>query len=263
MKHILVPIGSTETAQTTLQYAIDFASEINADVSVFRAYKAKSKAGSMVNMTAIIERETNLYLRTMVNSVDRKNVDVKLISSKGSVIESVEAIDKKIGIDLIIVGAKSNSFKESTFLGSTAGGLVKLTNIAILAVPENYIYIPIKSVLVAFKSGIINRSTALNPLKLIVKKFNSKVNSLLVKTPNFTEKDGEINEGLTALQTSLTTTENATTFQGVLEHFKTQNPDMLCVFKRKRGFFKKLWEKNIILKKEFFAPIPLLILKGE
>ena len=263
MKHILVPIGSTENAQSTLQYAIDFAAEINANISVFRAYKAKSKAGTMVNLDAIIERETNLYLRTLVNAVDRKNVDVKLISSKGSVKESVESIDKELGIDLIIVGARSNSYKETTFLGSTAGSLVKLTNIAILAVPENYTYTPITNILMAFKSGIISRNTALDPLKFIVEKFNPKVNSLLVKTPETTEKDSEINEGLSALQTSFTITENATTFQGVLEHFKTHNPDVLCVFRRKRGFFKKLWEKNTVLKKEFYAPIPLLTLKGK
>ena len=263
MKHILVPIGSTENAQSTLQYAIEFAANINADVSVFRAYKAKSKAGTMVNVDTIIERETNLYLKTMVKAVDRKNVDVKLISAKGGVVESVEAIHKKIGIDLIIVGAKSNSFKEDTFLGSTAGSLVKQTDIAVLAVPEKYVYTPINSVLMAYKSGVVNRSAALDPIKLIAEKFDTKINSLLVKTPDFTEKDSVIDKDLQKLQTSFTATENATTFQGVLEHFKTHNPNMLCVFRRKRGFFKKLWEKNIILKKEFHAPIPLLILKGK
>ena len=33
MKHILVPIGSTENAQTTLQYAIDFACAVGAMVA--------------------------------------------------------------------------------------------------------------------------------------------------------------------------------------------------------------------------------------
>ena len=101
MKNILVPIGSTENAQSTLQYAIDFAAEINAHIIVFRAYKAIAKAGIMVNMSAIIERETNLYLRAIVKSVDRKKVDIKLISSKGSVIESVEAVLPKNTSSLI------------------------------------------------------------------------------------------------------------------------------------------------------------------
>ena len=73
---------------------------------------------------------------------------------------------------------------------------------------------------------------------------------------------GNINVDLEALQTSLTTTENGTTFQGVLEHLNTFNPDMLCVFRRKRGFFQKLWEKNTVLKEEFHTIKPLLILSG-
>ena len=85
----------------------------------------------------------------------------------------------------------------------------------------------------------------------------------MVKTPNYEQEDLVIHKELEKLQATLTVTENATTFQGVLEHIKTHNPDMLCVFRRKRGFFKKLWEKNTILKEEFYTNVPLLILKGK
>ena len=44
MKHILVPVGSSENASNTLQYAIDLAAEFEAKVFVFRAYKVLSKA---------------------------------------------------------------------------------------------------------------------------------------------------------------------------------------------------------------------------
>ena len=155
MKNILVPIGSTESAQNTLQYAINFAAEVNANVLVFRAYSVQTKAGVMINVNTIIERETNLYLRAIVNSVDRKNVSVKLISAKGSLVDSVEAIDQEMDIDLIIVGAKSNSIKEEIFLGKTAGKLVKHSELPILTVPDGYKYIPVKNILIAFKSGIV------------------------------------------------------------------------------------------------------------
>ena len=59
------------------------------------------------------------------------------------------------------------------------------------------------------------------------------------------------------------TTENAMLFQGVLEHFQSHNPDMLCVIRRKRGFFQKLWEKNVVLKREFHTSKPLLVLSGK
>jgi len=58
------------------------------------------------------------------------------------------------------------------------------------------------------------------------------------------------------------TSENGTLFQGVLEHLNENNPDMLCVFRRRRGFFAKLWEENTVLKKDFESKIPLLVLRG-
>ncbi len=263
MQNILVPIGFTENAISTLQYAIDFASEINAKVFVFRAYSSQTKAGTIINIDNIIERETNLYLRTMVKASDIKDVNIQLIAAKGSLIDTVETIHDELGIDLIIVGAKSNSIKEELFLGKTAGSLVKQTEIPMLTVPEGYIYKPVKNILTAFKSGNIKSKTAVKPLQFITEKFNAKVNLLLVKTPNYTEEDLVIHQDLQDLQDTLTVTENATTFQGVLEHSKTHNPDMLCVFRRKRGFFKKLWEKSTILKEEFYTNVPLLILKGK
>lgn len=262
MKHILVPIGFTESAKNTLQYAIDFAQEINAKVLVFRAYSAQSRIGTMINIDAIIERETKLYLQTMVNAVERKNVDVKLVSAKGGTVESVIAIDEELGIDLIIVGAKSNSIKEEIFLGKTAGSLVKQTDITVLTVPDNYAYQKVSTVLMACKSGKIQSKMALKPIEFIKEKFATEINLLLVKTPDYTDEDLALNDNLNNLKSTLTVTENATTFQGVLEHFKTYNPDMLCVFRRKRGFFQKLWEKNTVLKEEFHTPVPLLILKG-
>ncbi|MFT4802083.1 MAG: nucleotide-binding universal stress UspA family protein, partial [Flavobacteriaceae bacterium] len=121
MKHLLVPIGSSENAKNTLQYAIDFAQVINAKVFVFRAYSVITKAGTIINISDIIQRETNLYMRTIVSSVETKGVDIKLITAKGGAVDSIKSIDKELNIDLIILGPKSNSVKEELFLGNTSG----------------------------------------------------------------------------------------------------------------------------------------------
>ena len=263
MKNILVPIGSSENSINTLQYAIDFANEVGANVYALRAYKVQSKAGTMIDVNAILERESNLYMRSMINSVDRKGKDIKLISSKGNVVDSVASVAKEIGVDLIMMGPKSNSIKEEVFLGTTSGSVVKQSDIPVLIVPESYSFKPFNSVLTAFKSGVVNRKNVLTPLQFIKAKFNPVINLLMVKTPGYVDADLIIDTSLESLKSSLKITENATTFQGVLEHFQSNNPDMLCVFRRKRGFFKKLWEKNTVLKKEFHCSIPLLVLSGK
>jgi len=262
MKNILVPIGSSENSINTLQYAIDFASEIDATILVLRAYNVLTKAGTIIDVNAILERESNLYMRSVINSVDRKGKDIQLITAKGNVVDSIASVQKEIGVDLIVMGPKSNSIKEEVFLGSTSGSVVKHSDIPVLIIPESYVFKPVDSILAAFKSGIITKKNALDPLTFIKNKFNPVINLLLVKTAGHTDKDLVLDTSLEAVKSSLTITENATTFQGVLEHFQSNNPDMLCVFRRKRGFFKKLWEKNIILKKEFHCSVPLLVLSG-
>lgn len=263
MNHILVPIGSSENAQNTLQYAIDFAAAVGAKVFVFRAYKVISKAGTIINIDEIVARETSLYLRSVVNLVDTKDVDVKIISGQGSAVDSILAVEKELGIDLVITEPKSNSIKEEVFLGSTSGSIVKNTQIPVLVVPEGNTFKPFASVLTAFKSGKLKKEGMLTPLASIVKAFGTKVNLLLVKTPDYREDDLILNEELTDIQDSFAVTENVTIFQGVLEHFQSNNPDLLCVFRRKRGFFQKLWESNTVLKSEFHCSIPMLILNGQ
>ena len=263
MKHILVPIGSTENASNTLQYAIDIATIIEATIFVFRAYNFQTKAGTIINIDSIIERETNLYMRSVVNSVDRKNIEIKLISAKGSVLDTIDSIDNEIGIDIIIVGPKSNSIKEELFLGRTTGSILKRTQIPVLIIPNGYAFQPFTSILTAFKSGIVNKRKTLKPLQHFAQIFNAKVNLLMVKTPSHSDEDMVLDPDLDALKSTLTITESATTYQGVLENIKEQNPDLLCVFRRKRGFFKKLWEKNVILKEEFNCNVPVLILRGK
>jgi len=263
MKNILVPIGSTDNSINTLQYAIDFAETINAKVFVMRAYKVLTKAGAFVTADDTMQRETNLYLRTMINAVDTKTVTIKMITAKGNVLESITSIDRELGIDLIIMGPKSNSIKEEVFLGNTSGSVLKQTDIPMLIVPEGYNFTPFKKVLTAFKSGIVNKKGVLEPLQKVLSSFKPISNLLLVKTPSYTDADLVLNSELDAVKSELTITENATTFQGVLEHFQTHNPDLLCVFRRKRGFFQKLWETNTILKKEFYCNIPVLVLRGK
>lgn len=263
MNNILVPIGSSENAQNTLQYAIDLAENLHADVYVFRAYSVLTKAGTMINMNEFIERETSLYVRSIIKSVNIKNVVVKMISAKGPAIDTIKAIDKKLGIDLIILEPKSNSINANMFLGSTSGSIIKQTEIPALIVPESYQFKPVTNILTAFKSGIINKGDVLKPLETLLSTFNAKTNLLLVKTPEHTKEDLILDPKLDKVKSSLIKVESATTYQGVLSHFLTQTPDMLCVFRRKRGFFKKLWEKNSILKKEFNCNVPLLVLSGK
>lgn len=260
MKNILVPIGTSPDASETLQYAVDFATDFGAQVYVMEVFNVTSKTGTLANVSEKVAESGKERLKGVIAQIDAKQIDIKIASYNGELVDGLVEIDKELGIDLIILAPRSNDIREEVYLGPTSGKIVKQTNIPTLVVPKGTQYKPFHNILVAFRSGILKRKRILNPLIAIAEKHRSKVNLLLVKTPGYSDEDLKINTALMDISSQLTITENATTYLGVLEHFQSKHPELLCVFRRKRGFFKKLWEKSTILKSEFSVPIPVLIL---
>lgn len=263
MKSILVPVGSSGNAESHLQYAVDFAEAFDARLYVVQFYNVYTKAGTLKKIDHIVKRESLEFLKRHVAKVNTKDVEVKIKTFKGDLVDTLELACDALEIDLILLEPRTNSIKDEVYLGKTSGKIIKQTNIPTLIVPESYHFKPIQSILIAMKSAIIKKENALNPLIAIKERFKSKLNLLLVKTPFHKEGDFDVNEVLSRLVNKKMESENPTTFQGVLEHYKENKPDMLCVVRRKRGFFTNLWESNTILKKDFHSStLPVLVLSG-
>ncbi len=263
MKNILVPVGTTAHAITNLKYAIHLASINGATVYLINLYKEFSKVGGLTRVNQVIIEDSEELLEHVLSEVETKGVTVIAKSIKGDPFEGIERISEQLGIDLIILSPQSIEIADEIYLGNITGKIVKQTDIPVLIIPKDYIFRKIETILLAFKEGKLNSSEDIEPLKVLANNFKSKINLLWVKTPDVAEHAGGVAPELLALNPQVTITENATIFQGILEHFQSYHPDMLCVFRRKRGFFEKLWEKNTILKKDFHTSKPLLILKGK
>ncbi len=262
MKNILVPLGTSSNAHETLQYAVDFASEFSAEIFVMEVFTVIKKTGSLANISSKVTENSKKRLKEIIGKVNAKKVTIKIATYNGNIADGLKEIDADLGIDLIVLAPRSNDIKEELYLGNTSGRIIKKTDIPVLIVPRGMIFKPFGTVLTAFKSGRLKRKGILDPLVLIKNRFKAEVNLLLVKTPGYSDEDLKIDTALMDISSQLTITDNATTYQGVLEHFQSQRPELLCVFRRKRGFFKKLWEKNTILKSEFFVRIPVLMMSS-
>lgn len=262
MKNILVPIGSNKNAANTLQYAIDFAVGTSAKIYVIHVFGVSKMASSMKNIDSVLEKDSEHELDEVLNQVDKKGVEIISKSIKGNVIDSIERVANQLHVDLIISSAKSISTDDRVYLGKITGGLIKDTQLPVLVIPKNYKFKVVSKILMAIKSGIISSNNVLAPLNNVMNRFNSRLDLLRVITPSALSEDAQLNDELEELKTNYKTTENATIFQGVLEHIHEVDPDMLCVIRRKRGFFKRLWEDDRVYKKDFESRIPLLILKG-
>ena len=264
MKNILVPIGSHTNALNTLEYAINFAASVQARIYFVHIFSSSKIAGNVINIDSILVRDSKKLLKEYMADIDSKNVEIIPKSMKGhSVIDSIKKLNKALDIDLIITSTKALTTDKRVFLGNVTGSIVKDIKRPVLIVPSGAKFRPISKILMTIKSGKIKSKSTIKPLIKIQKSFNSQINLLQVKTPQLEEKDLEINKNLIKHISELILTENATVFQGVLEFLHEQNPDLICVIRRKRGFFKKLWEENRVRRVNFDSNVPLLVLKGD
>jgi len=263
MKNLLVPIGSSENALNTLRYAIEFAREFDARIYLIHVFSSSKISGSFINVDKVMERDSRQVLKDHLSKVDPKGVEIITSTLKGhSEKDTLKQLIKLLDIDMIIASTKNDGSDDTIFIGRITGNIIKDTEVPVLIIPDEAKFKPVKKILLTLKSGSIKSLKTLNVLVSIKKHFGSTINLLQVKTPKLDAKDLELNETLETLVAKRIKTRNATVFQGVLEFLHEENPDMLCVIRRKRGFFKKLWEDDRVKKIDFDSNIPLLVLKG-
>ena len=174
MNNILVPIGTSPNASITLQYAIDFASNFGAQVFVMDVFSVSTASGSLANIEEKIAKSSKEQIKEIIASVDTNQVEIKIATYNGDIIDGLNQINKELGIDLIIIAPRSNEIKEELYLGNTSGRIVKQTDIPTLIIPKGTKFKPIQNIMTAFGSGILKRTRVLNPLVSIKDKFRKK-----------------------------------------------------------------------------------------
>ena len=263
MQNILVPVGVSKYAKGTLSYAIDLASHFKCNVYVIDAFPAHSSLTILSNVNARLEIKNVQRIKKMVASITTKKDQVKIVSSERDLVGTIRKLDQELGLDLIVTGPLSNEINEAVFLGKIAGSMIKRTEVPVIIAPLDKTFTPSKKMLLAFRTGEVKTSSTLNALMYFQDSFLASLKLLLVKVPGFANRNHQLNDELMQRSDQMLFSENATVYQGVLEHFQANQPDMLIVFKRERGFFEKLWETDIVFKKDFYCTIPLLILKNK
>lgn len=263
MQNILVPIGISDYAEGTLSYALDLAKAFKSAVYVIDAYPPSSTVTTMTNVNARLAKKNTERIKSVLDRVAPKAKNIKIIKTEHDLIETIKKLDSTVGINLIVSAPLNNEINDEIFLGRITGSLIKRTNIPVLIAPLETKFTPPEKMLLAFKTGEVKDEKTLKPMIAFIDHFDTKLKLLLVKVPGFAYKNHHLDDGLMQRSEGLLFSENATVYQGVLEHFQAIQPQMLVAFKRARGFFEKLWEPDVINKKDFYCKVPLLVLKNK
>jgi nucleotide-binding universal stress UspA family protein len=269
MKKILVPTDFSDNALKALNYAIQVANKMDATIYVLHAYQVSSGAGRLVSIDHIIQEDREQELNVMLRKIKPllgENTRLESFVKRGSSVDTICQAADKFDVDLIIMGTTGASGMKKVFMGSTASNVIKNIKIPVLAVPADFSGSGISNITVALDNKPVEDAYILKPIADFVKKFDAKLNLLLVVDEDHEDNniDPHLQEHFKQFGVIFTyfklTAENAA--DGILDFVAGKQSDMLCLIHHNRAWFEEIFHSSVAQKMAFESKVPLLVLRG-
>lgn len=272
MHKILVPTDFSKNADNALLYAIQLANQFETDVEIeiLHAYDAIATTGSLMNILEYVRENAERDLsRTIKHFSEHLSYGKKLF---GRVIQS-NPFDAIIGagrsknLDLIVMGTKGASGIKGMIFGSTTEAVMQQVSAPLLVIPSDFIYQNPKKIALSLDAQKIEKDRAtFQPLLDILDAFNAQLSMLhVLDDKNHSDFDHDILNLVKEqhIRHSIYKLDGRkTNINRLLHEFINAYPtQMICLVRRAKGFWNRLFLKSVTSEEVFNSPIPLLILK--
>ncbi len=266
MKKVLFATDFSDNANQAFEYLIHLANQLNVEIVVIHVVNLYPKADMMMSVEKRMMEDNQKVLDQMLDRVRPRLSNPAAITGKivkGDIVERLKKIAEQLEVDLIVAGTKGERNPEDFYLGRTAGSLIKETDTALLLVPAQTDFVPIKDIVFAIKSPRIAGASIVEPLLSMQSTFGAQLHLLKVNTGEAGQdvvQAEALHLGGVSFQTSERNGEGIT--QPTLAFLEEQPANLLCGIRRQRGFFQRLLTRNGVKKSTFNLTIPFLILRG-
>ncbi len=265
MRKILVPTDFSKAADKALDWAIELAHQYGSTICLLHIYQVPAPAGYVLSVEGAIrggaEKDMATRLQYTSDKLGRGGV-VETKIHKGYTVPFITDIAERNEFDLIVMGMKGTSALREVFLGSMAKGVLQSTKVPLLVVPLDVAIQPIKKIVFAVDDEGISSHKVVWPLTKIAK---SNQANIMVYHLDRGEKDSGIDPTIDLFLEGIETTYHIETEEGKIHdsisHFVEANAaDMLCLIRREKGFFARIFHPSTTRKEIFRCEVPLLIL---
>lgn len=262
MNKILVPIDFSDTSQNALFYAIGLFGKLDVEITILNTYEVHQKAGSLKSMDKVLREDAQTEIADLVDKIKKKEPDVVLnqMILKGDAVTTIARLGNSGKYDFIVMGTKGATGLKEVFIGSVAGGVISKTSAPVLVVPGSQQYRPLDEIAFAVSGIPFSNASIVEPLRKIAKLCSCKINVLRIAK----EKTSDMEEILATIEDLHASVVYAFGTSNINQHINDylmkSNAGLLCLVRRKKGFFKRIFVESVTLKQTFNSPVPILIL---
>ena len=268
MKKILVPTDFSKSAFNALEYAVNLAAKLNAEVILLNAY-AVPNSSVMIDLTDVLKEDSINGLVKVKKEITEKYPNSKLetIDYNGDLTSSVKFCSASNDIDLVVMGTTGATGLKETFVGSNTATLIQEINIPLIAIPFKSKLSKKLKIAVSTDLKNLKNIDVFQTVKDLAKIYNGEFhlinvseNLSKVNPKDFIEHAIDVDDIFLGFKHSFKFLENTDFEAEILDYITENDINMLVVVSRKRNFFGRLFHKSISKKLTMHSPVPILIL---
>lgn len=176
MKTLLVPVDFSDTSDNAVEFAVQWAGNYNYDRiillkslydSMFESIIVSAEYGNVSQDYKRLEREeTVAALDKVCHKVAASLPAAKVMTavSEYPLIRSVIEVIEEEGVDLVVLGSDHHSYSSDSYISGHVITIAKMSPVRVLIVPADYVYKPVKHVLVPCNFNTIQWLEKINSL---------------------------------------------------------------------------------------------------
>lgn len=266
---ILVPTDFSACAHNALDYAIGYASDIDAEIILLHSIVYNDN--TFISASTLEEENTQRYNKAK-DSIDK---ELSYIKSKNPHLEIRSELDAENAelaitslidrekVDLIIMGTEGASGLKTAIFGSFTNNVLLISPVPVFTIPTTAIYKEVKYMVCATEMDESEKPAIQETVKLAEEK-----NALLVFY-NVNSKEEEQRTKFSRFQKYIKTitshplidyviVESSDVLGSIEGYVCEKNPDLVVTLGKERSFFDKMFGKKITKQLCLHTSIPLL-----
>jgi nucleotide-binding universal stress UspA family protein len=259
MNTILVPVDFSPASRNATIYAAELAKLLNARLLLFHAYMLPTPISEVPYAMVTVDnlqKENEAQIRKEAAWLyEQYGQEVEWLVRIGIASDEIKNLNKERKIDLIVMGMKGAGGLDK-IIGSTTTNVARKVRTAVLVIPHDTTYTPIKHI-------------TFNPLVEFCRAFQAKIHVLYVRQSH----GGDTEQELTGKRSNeiifegcdheYAIIEEPSVNQGINRYLQQQKSELLVMVAHKHTFLERLFSKNHTTAMAYETHVPLLILQDK
>jgi nucleotide-binding universal stress UspA family protein len=271
IKKILVPIDYSKPSLKAVNYALELAESIHAEVIIHHAifpfmitedYFEYSIVENSINAK---KEKLQKFIKNLSKKKNSNDIKISYSCHIGLPCQSILEVTKNQKIDLIILGTGGTKDFNQVIIGSKTANILSNTTVPILLLPVNSdTKNCTKEIVFATDLIEVPRGKSKKILIEFAQSNHSQINILHIiksgNTPEIETFEKEFNKSLSHVPHKFSYVSNANPIAAINEYLTNSTSQILCLIKRKHGIISGLFHKSVSKYLALHGNFPLLVL---